>query len=174
MSKRKGEEKNGVKKCSEIQAIFFRYGRGCFCTSIHTHLLSELFFSRTSLRLTKIREGASLKPEVELVASRAVTGLGDQFVAFQVVLRPIVDGVSELVVAVDGAVSLGDGAAPVEAPGLVEHHLLALPLPDGLLSGTGLLGQLLGGEALLQTAVGVNLEHVGRPGHEAHALEALL
>ena len=43
--------------------------------------------------------------------------------ALEIVLGAVVDAVGELVVAVQRAVGLGDGAAAVEAPRLVEHHL---------------------------------------------------
>jgi len=48
-------------------------------------------------------------------------------------------------------------------PGLVEHHLRRLPLPDLLPAGAGGFGGLLVGVALLQV-VGVELKHVGGPG----------
>jgi hypothetical protein len=110
--------------------------------------------------------------EVKFVTTRTIAGLGNWFVTLEIVLGAVVDGVGELVTAVEGAVSPGDGAASVEPSGLVEHHLIGLALTDLLVARTGGFGGLLCRVALLE-AVGVELEHVGRPGHDADALVAV-
>ena len=92
--------------------------------------------------------------------------------AFEVILRTVVDGVGKLEPAVQGAVGPCDGAATVEPPRLVQHHLRGLSLPDLLPAWTRRLGSLLGSVALLQT-VGMQLEHVWRSGDDADALEAV-
>ena len=110
--------------------------------------------------------------KVKFVAARTVSGLGDRLVALEVVLGAVVDGVGELVTAVERAVRPCDGAAAVETSGLVEHHLVRLSLTDLLVARARGFGGLLRRVALLE-AVGVELEHVGRPGHDADALEAV-
>lgn len=87
--------------------------------------------------------------EVKFVTTRTISGLGDRFVALEVVLGAVVDGVSELVTAIEGAVRPGDGAAAVEAPGLVEHHLVRLPFADLLVARARGFGGLLRRVALL-------------------------
>ena len=73
--------------------------------------------------------------ELELVARGAVPGMGDWLPALQVVLGTIVDRVGELVVAIEGAVGPSDGAAAIEALGLVKHHLGGFTLTDVSLHG---------------------------------------
>ena len=122
--------------------------------------------------ITKVGERASSEVEVEFVSVRTVSSLGDRLVAFEVILRTVVDGVGQLEPAVQGAGGPCDGAATVEPPRLVQHHLRGLSLPDLLPAWTRRLGSLLGSVALLQT-VGVQLENVGRSWNDADALEAV-
>ena len=127
--------------------------------------------------LTKVGKGTASKVEVELVARWAVAGLGDGLVALEVVLGPVVDGVGELELAVQGTVGAGDGAAAIEAPGLVKHHLLRLALADVLLRGARqprlLLGRVAFALEAVAEAVCVDLEDVGRPRDDRDALVAL-
>ena len=81
-------------------------------------------------QLTKVWERAPPEVELELVSGGAVPGVGDWLPALEVVLGAIVDRVGELVVAIEGAVGPSDGAAAVEALGLVKHHLGGFSLTD--------------------------------------------
>ena len=136
------------------------------------YVLKIYLFSPVNVKKpTEIRKRASFELEVELVSRRTVAGFRDGLITLEVVFGAVVDGVGELVVPVDGAVRFGDAAATVEAPGLVEHHLLGLFLPDLLLTGTLGPGLVLRRVAPVQP-VRVDLQDVRGPRDDAQTLVA--
>lgn len=109
--------------------------------------------------------------KIELVSGWAISGTRHWLVTLQIVLGSIVYGVSELEVAIKGAVGPGDGTAAMERPSLVKHHLLSSSLSDFLRSGARFQCRLLGRVTFIQL-VRMQLEDVDGSGHNADALVA--
>ena len=109
-----------------------------------------------------VREGAAAELELQLVARLAGGGPGGGAGARLAGVSPVCEG--ELPLAEHGAEHLLETVSgPVVAPGLVEHHLPRLPVPDGLPVGTVGFRLLRGPVALVDRVQGVHLDDVGRP-----------
>ena len=130
--------------------------------------------SSSVLVLTEIGKRTATEMKIEFITRGTITGFWHWFMALQIGFHTIINGIGKPKTSIQWTIRPSNSTTTVETSGLVKHHFLSLTFPNVLLSRARLSSQLFGWMASLLQSIGMDLQYVSWPRHDADTFKALV